>query len=108
MARVMQPGGQALISTPHPFVTTVVAWRAPVFDAQGNGSWIPEWAHLPSDYLDAFAECGMVARRCYEPRLTREHALWGSDPSDDNPFADALIRAIAGQPGVLVWQAERT
>jgi SAM-dependent methyltransferase len=109
IARVMQPGGHALISIPHTFISTVLFWRAPVFDAQGNGWWIPEIPHLPSEYLEAFAEAGMVARRCYEPRFTPQHAVWRPDASDEeNPFADALTRAIAGQPGVMIWQAERT
>lgn len=109
IARVTQPGGHILISTPHTFISTVLHWRAPVFDAEGNGWEIAEIPHSPSEYLEAFADARMVARRCYEPRLTPEQAVWRPDSDgEENPFADALIRAIAGQPGVMVWQAERT
>ena len=34
---------------PHPFITGVLCWRAPVFDAEGNGWEIPEYAHLGRD-----------------------------------------------------------
>ena len=108
-ARVLEPGGTVAMSAPHPFVTAVLCWRAPVFDAEGNGWEIPEHSHLGADYLKAFDEAGLVARACYEPRLTEEHAVWNpeADPNEENPFAEALIDAIAGQPGVMVWVAER-
>jgi SAM-dependent methyltransferase len=108
-ARVLESGGTAAISAPHPFITGVLCWRAPVFDAEGNGWEIPEYAHLGSAYLEAFAGAGMVARACHEPPLTEEHAVWNpeADPNEENPFAEALIDAIAGQPGVMVWVAEK-
>jgi ubiquinone/menaquinone biosynthesis C-methylase UbiE len=108
-ARVLEPGGTAAISAPHAFVTAVLGWRAPVFDAEGNGWEMPEYEHLAGEYVDAFARAGLVARACHEPRLTEAHAVWNpeADPNDENPFAGALIDAIAGQPGVTLWVAER-
>jgi SAM-dependent methyltransferase len=109
LGRVLKPGGTAAISAPHAFVTAVLGWRAPVFDAEGNGWEMPEYEHLAQEYLEAFAEAGLVARACYEPRLTEAHATWNpeADPDEENPFAEALIDAIAGQPGITLWVAER-
>ena len=108
-ARVLAPGGRAAISAPHPFVTAILGWRAPVFDAEGNGWEVPEYEHLVGDYIQAFGAAGLVARECHEPRLTEGHAVWNpeADPGEENPFAEALIDGVAGQPGVFVWVAER-
>ncbi len=110
LARVLKPGGTVAMSAPHAFITAVLGWRAPVFDAEGNGWEMPEYEHLAEEYLEAFAGAGLVGRACHEPRLTEAHATWNpeADPNEENPFAEALIDAIAGQPGVTVWVAERT
>jgi SAM-dependent methyltransferase len=109
LARVLMPGGQVAISAPHPFVTAVLGWRAPVFDAEGSGWEMPEYEHQLGEYVHAFADAGLVPRKCHEPRLTEAHAVWNpeAEPGEENPFAEALIDGIAGQPGVFVWVAER-
>jgi SAM-dependent methyltransferase len=110
LARVLKPGGQAAITIPHPlFVNSVLGWRAPVFDAEGHGWEMPEYEHLPSEYVNAFGRAGFVVRGCFEPRLTEAHARWrpDADPDQENPFADALEAALTGQPGILAWVVER-
>jgi ubiquinone/menaquinone biosynthesis C-methylase UbiE len=108
LARVLRPGGRVAISAPHPFVTAVLGWRAPVFDAEGNGWEMPEYEHLHGEYIEAFQSAGLAVRQCIEPRLTEEHARWNpeAEEGEENPFGNALDDAIAGQPGVFVWVAE--
>jgi SAM-dependent methyltransferase len=109
LARVLKPGGTVAISAPHPFITSVLGWRAPVFDAEGTGWEVPEYEHLPGEYIEEFGKAGLAVRELHEPRLTEEHAVWNpeADPNEENPFAEALIDALAGQPGAIVWIAER-
>lgn len=104
LARVLHPGGRAVISNPHPFATAVLGWRAVFVDARGERSTIPEHAHMPSDYLEAFAEAGLVARRCLEPALTPAQARARARHGN----ADAFEEALTGMPAVIVWEAERS
>jgi SAM-dependent methyltransferase len=106
LARVLRPGGRVAISAPHPFITGVLGWRAPVFDAEGNGWQVPEYAHLHGEYVEAFGNAGLAVRQCIEPKLTDDHAVWNPE-GEENPFAEALVDALAGQPGAFVWVAER-
>ena len=103
LARVLRPGGRLVISNLHPFATAVLHWRAVFVDASGERTMIPEHAHMPSDYLDAFAATGLVALRCFEPALTREQARARAKHGDEEAFEDALT----GVPAVIVWEAER-
>jgi SAM-dependent methyltransferase len=109
LARVLSPGGQVAISAPHPFITGILGWRAPVFDAEGNGWQVPEYPHPVGSYVEAFGNAGLTPRECHEPVLTEEHAVWNpeAEPGEENPFAPALIDALAGQPGAIVWVAEK-
>jgi len=109
LARVLKPGGRVAISAPHPFITGILGWRAPVFDAEGNGWQVPEYPHPVGSYLQAFEQAGLVGRACHEPELTEDHAVWNpeAEPGEENPFAASLIDALAGQPGALVWIAEK-
>lgn len=109
LARVLQSGGRVAISAPHPFITGILGWRAPVFDAEGNGWQVPEFPHPVGSYVAAFEKAGLIARECHEPVLTEEHAVWNpeAEPGEENPFAASHIDALAGQPGALVWVAEK-
>lgn len=46
LARVLRPGGQLVISNPHPFATGILNWRAVYMTANGERREIPEYAHL--------------------------------------------------------------
>lgn len=104
IARVLAPGGRAIISAPHPFIVNILAWHPPVFDADGNGWELPQYEHWHGDYIAAFTKAGMLTRECFEPALTEEHLR---DPVRQTPLQAALEAAIAGRPAVFVWLAEQ-
>jgi SAM-dependent methyltransferase len=104
IARVLAPGGRAVISSPHPFVVNILAWHPPVFDADGNGWELPQYEHWHGDYIGAFTGAGLATRQCFEPALTEEHLR---DPVRKTPLQDATEAAIAGRPAVFVWLAEK-
>lgn len=106
LTRVLRPGGRMIVSAPHPFITTVLGWRAPVFDADGNGSEVPEYGNSHGEYVAAFANAGLTIRQCVEPQLSDKQARWnpaGHPTAEDT----ALEQALSGQPGVMVWEVER-
>ncbi|MEA2333331.1 MAG: hypothetical protein QOH58_3469 [Thermoleophilaceae bacterium] len=107
LARVLRPGGRAIISAPHPFITAVLGWRAPVIDAEGNGSEMPEYEHLHGEYIAEFVRAGFTVLQCIEPRLTPDQAKWSPEgkPGEED---EALEQALAGQPGVFVWEVARS
>lgn len=109
LARALAPGGRVAISVPHPFITAVLGWRAPIIDSKGNACEVPEYGHGHGEYIDAFGGAGLTVRACIEPRLTAEQARWRPDatPDEENPFGAALEDALAGQPGAMVWVAEK-
>jgi ubiquinone/menaquinone biosynthesis C-methylase UbiE len=107
LARVVRSGGRVIASVPHPFIYTVLGWRAPVFDDQGNGMVLPEYGHLHSAYITAFSAAGCTVRRCLEPTLSAEQARW-NPAGHATPEDEALEQALMGQPAALVWEVERT
>lgn len=106
LARVLRPGGRLAVSAPHPFVTGVLGWRAPLFDAEGNGSEMPEYYNTHEQYIAAFTAAGLTIRQCIEPRLSAEQAKW--NPAGLPTAEDAALeQALTGQPGVFVWDLSR-
>jgi len=103
LARVLSPGGRVVISNPHPFATALLGWRAVYVDEDGIRTMIPEHAHMPGDYVRAFAEAGLAVRRCLEPALTDEDARARAKAGQEEAFAAALT----GVPAVIVWEAEK-
>ncbi|HSI79264.1 MAG TPA: class I SAM-dependent methyltransferase [Solirubrobacterales bacterium] len=109
LARALQPGGRVVISVPHPFITSVLGWRAPIIDSEGNACEVPEYGHGHGEYIEAFGRAGLTVSQCIEPRLTAEQARWrpDADPDEENPFGTALEDALAGQPGAMVWVVDK-
>jgi ubiquinone/menaquinone biosynthesis C-methylase UbiE len=103
LGRILRPGSRLIISSPHPFTTGVLGWRAGFTDEVGARYAIAEYPHLHSDYVAAFAAAGFVVRRLIEPALTREQAR--ARPKSGH--ADAFEQALTGVPAVIVWEAER-
>jgi SAM-dependent methyltransferase len=103
LARVVVPGGRVVISNVHPFVTGVVGWRAWFGNPDGSRGFIPEFPHPHSAYVEAFAAAGLQVRRCLEPPIPPELArAMGSGWVDE-----AAEIAVAGTPGVLIWELVR-
>jgi SAM-dependent methyltransferase len=102
LARVLRPGGRLVISNPHPFATGIQRWRADYTDpASGERTEIPEYAHLASDYVDAFAAAGLTVTRLIEPTLDDDAARGRAKRGNPDAFATAL----AGVPFLIVWEA---
>jgi SAM-dependent methyltransferase len=106
LARVLRPGGRLAVSAPHPFITGVLGWRAPLFDAEGNGSEMPEFYNGHQQYIASFTAAGLLVRQCIEPRLSLEQARW-NPAGRPTPEDAALEQALAGQPSVFVWDLEK-
>lgn len=106
LARVLRPGGKLAVSAPHPFITGVLGWRAPLFDAEGNGYEMPEFYNSHEQYIAAFVGAGLTVKQCIEPRLSREQARW-NPAGHPTPEDAALEQALAGQPSVFVWDLEK-
>ncbi len=103
LARVVAPGGRIVISNPHPIITGIVGWRAWYARPDGSRAFIPEFAHWHGAYIDAFVAAGLVVRRCLEPAIPIDVArAMGRGWVDD-----AAEIAVAGLPGVLIWELVR-
>ena len=101
LARVLAPGGTAVVSVLHPFQTHL-GWHAPFEDAEGRRAFVREHAHTHADYLAAFRAAGLAVTDCVEVELTPEHA-----PAKRRAYRhvpEATAAAYVGLPVVLVWQ----
>ena len=103
LARVLRPGGQLVISNPHPLATGLLGWRATVRDEAGRPVVIPEYPHGHAVSIDAFAAAGLRVRRCLEPALSEEQAAAEAKAGLEEAFRIALT----GFPVVIVWELER-
>ncbi|MGI8748938.1 MAG: class I SAM-dependent methyltransferase [Thermoleophilaceae bacterium] len=103
LSRVLAVGGRLVISDPHPFATAVLGWRAVYVAADGTRTMIPEYPHMPGEYVRAFGEARLTVRRCLEPALSAEQARGRAKAGHEDAFAQALT----GVPAVIVWEAEK-
>lgn len=104
LARVLRPGGRAVLSVLHP-LQAHLGWHAPFEDASGERRFVREHAHKHGDYLAAFRAAGLSVRDCVEPELREAHAAFKRRAFAQIP--EAVIAAYAGLPGVLVWGLEK-
>jgi SAM-dependent methyltransferase len=103
IARILRPGGRAVISALHPFQAHL-GWHAPFETPDGRG-FVREYAHTHADYLRAFRAVGLDVLDCVEPVL---------GPADVEAkrrsyrhIPEATLAAYEGLPGVLVWSVQK-
>ena len=82
----------------------MLAWRAWFRDRHGARRHIPEYAHTHASWFQAFRAAGLEVVDCLEPAISSEVA---AGKSGAEAFVRAFDAALAGQPGVLVWDLAR-
>ncbi len=104
-ARVLRPGGRAVVSDMHP------AWKAtggvaafPMPDGSRGVPFVAGYTHQMSDYIRGFLDAGFVMRGCDEPTVVEE--TLSIFPSFRN-YPEATRQAFLGQPFVVVWDLTR-
>ena len=105
-ARVLRPGGTAVLSDMHPFNTMLAGGIAgwPTDDITKGIPYVVNLVHQVSDYIDAFNASGLSIVACVEPRF-------GDAQLERLPsfplYPDASRQAFAGLPYLLVWRLEK-
>lgn len=102
IARVLRPGGEAIVSDIHPIIAAT-GGMAFYRSAAGEQRFVRNHVHWASAYLDAFASAGLHVTACYEPRLGVDTGVrqFMSNPS---PLEEAIARiAFEELPGAIVW-----
>jgi ubiquinone/menaquinone biosynthesis C-methylase UbiE len=106
-ARVLRPGGQAVISDLHPFATATGAAAAfPAGDGDQGRSlhMLPNLVHQVGEYISAFDAAGLSILACVEPPVTED--LLSSFPTFAD-FPDATRGAFGGAPYLLIWRLSK-
>lgn len=99
IARVVRRGGQIILSDLHP-VQVAFGGDASFALHPHEFVLVHNYVHLHSEYLRAFAQCGLAVRECIEPLFTPQIAnrLWTA------PYIpEANSFAFAGSPALLMW-----
>jgi ubiquinone/menaquinone biosynthesis C-methylase UbiE len=102
-ARVLRPGGHAVISTLHPFMSDLFGWTAWLVDTSGQRREVRTNLHAVSDHLNAATGAGFVVERCVEERMDAESAE-SAAPAE---LKTAARVAYTGVPLVLALQLRR-
>jgi ubiquinone/menaquinone biosynthesis C-methylase UbiE len=103
MARVLRPGGHAVISDIHPIA--VATGTQAFFDtAEGDRGVTRNEVHWPSEYIQAAIDAGLAVAGCVEPRYRAVYAEEISDPG----FRDAAVASFVGLPFAIVWSLRRS
>jgi ubiquinone/menaquinone biosynthesis C-methylase UbiE len=103
-ARVLRPGGQAVLSDIHPVGTMTGAIAAfPGDDLAAGVPYVHSLIHQVSDYLTAFRGAGLAVLDCLEP--TVDEAVLTANPAHAE-FPEAARQALLGLPFLLIWQLQ--
>jgi ubiquinone/menaquinone biosynthesis C-methylase UbiE len=104
-ARVLRPGGQAVLSDMHPIATLTGSIAGfPGDDITSGIPYVPNLTHHVGDYITAFLDAGLVITECLEPPVTE--AVLQSFPSYF-VLPDATRQAFLDTPYLLIWRLER-
>jgi ubiquinone/menaquinone biosynthesis C-methylase UbiE len=101
-ARVLRPGGWAVLADIHPVVSTFGG--AAIFPGDGDGlelPYVPNLVHQAGEYVQAAVAAGLEVAECHEPAVT-ESAIVGNPAYGVVP--DAVRAAFEGLPAVLIWR----
>lgn len=104
-ARVLRPGGCAIISDMHPFMAMTSGVAAfPTEDGSLGVPYVLNRTHQVSGYLKAFREAGLTVTACVEPTVT--DAMLPNFPTY-RAYPDATREAFYDLPYLLIWQLRR-
>lgn len=104
-ARVLRPGGQAVLSDIHPMATMTGAIAAfPGSDLAKGVPYVRSVIHQVSDHLAAFRAADLSVLDCLEPPVD-EDVVRGTPGYADYP--DAARQAFLGMPYLLIWRLRR-
>ena len=105
-ARVLKPGGTAVLSDIHPFNTMIGGGIAglPGADLTDGVPYVVNLTHQVSDYINAFRASGLSIVECVE-------LPWGEAQLTRLPgypvYPDACRQAFGELPYLLVWRLTR-
>ncbi len=104
-ARVLAPGGSAVVSDLHPFAATVLGWRAGFTQASGRRAFITTYAHTHAEYVRAFASAGLIVDRYVEPAIHASAADAYARALGVRGYAAVIREALVGLPALQIWRA---
>lgn len=106
LARVLKPGGQAVLSDIHPFATMTGSIAGfPDEDITAGIPYVQNLTHPISAYVTAFRAAGLTVLDCAEPVVGDE--VVRMYPSFAI-FPEATRQAFLGTPYLLVWRLSGT
>jgi ubiquinone/menaquinone biosynthesis C-methylase UbiE len=104
-ARVLRPGGHAIVSDMHP------AWKMlggvaafPTDDGSPGVPFVAGFTHQMSDYIQAFLAAGFTMNACIEPAV--DETSLKLFPSS-RPYPEATRQAYLHMPLIVVWHLTR-
>lgn len=106
LSRVIRPEGSLVITDPHPFAELLggQAFYGGI-SADRPMTWVRNHYHQASTWLRAFRAAGLVVEECLEPAMGDGQIA--SSPASA-VFPAATRSAVAGVPGLWIWQLRRT
>lgn len=103
-ARVLVPGGQAVIVDVHPVQVLLGAHVMVASTTAAPGITVRNHMHLPSRYLAEFKRVGLRVEQCLEPPFDEKAAA--ELPAAPH-FPEANRAAFVGTPALLAWSLRK-
>jgi ubiquinone/menaquinone biosynthesis C-methylase UbiE len=105
LARVLRPGGHAVLSDVHPVAANAGAVAAfPDGDLSKGIPYVHNIAHPVSAYVTAFVAAGLSIAACIEPPYTEDLVTYNAAYP---VFPEASRQAFLGLPFLLIWHLHR-
>jgi ubiquinone/menaquinone biosynthesis C-methylase UbiE len=104
-ARVLRPGGRAILSDMHPIGTMTGGIAGfPDDDITRGIPYVPNLTHHVSEYIAAFCAAGLSISECREPCVPE----WLVERLPSYAIApDATRQAFIDTPYLLIWQLDK-